>query len=45
VHVKNITNEDGFDFDTDERATLFKKYNPMMTDYESFKIMNRVNED
>lgn len=45
MHVIHQLNSGGFDFDNDERAILFEKYDKLMTDYDSFKIMNRVNED
>lgn len=38
-------NLDGFTYDNDERAILFRKYHPMITDYASMQILLRTNEE
>ena len=35
----------GFTYDNDERAILFRKYHPMITDYASMQILLRTNEE
>jgi hypothetical protein len=43
-HVKRKSNADGYDYDNDPRAPIFKKYSSQMTDYESLKRLLTTNE-